>query len=472
MVGKMNVMGLGLDFTGRRLFDLIDEQEFSDRIIRSFPHETLEVLSRDGASGYTFRQEVERERHPDLGDPHVAGWTFLVNGDDPSVNDIIRTIHPLAEHRKMSDPTSPLVFNNEAEEDWRWWIGENYRSPDVEEIPHYILIVAGPAFVPFRFQAFLDIVASVGRVYFDSMNDLDAYVKKIIRLEKADAPVVDRTVLFFAPDGGPDDPTFFSRLHMAEPLSEYTRTDLGLNTQDIVRDEATKQRLSNACNASNPALVYTASHGVGAQNESLDIQKRYNGAICCQGFDVNPGMMNLFSADDISYDAPFLEGSVFFQFACFGYGTPAYSDFMHWFGQPELNSEEDFIAALPKKLLAHPRGPIGYIGHVDATWLHGFADPENPLIIDRWHKRIFPFKKAIDELLACQPLGRALSTMNEEYNFGNSYLSSLWDRIQRGGHEMTLERNSRLVNTFIKRSDAQNYMIFGDPAARLRIPLH
>ncbi len=36
--------------------------------------------------------------------------------------------------------------------------------------------------------------------------------------------------------------------------------------------------------------------------------------------------------------------------------------------------EHDFVAALPKRLLAHPRGPIAYAGHRDTAWRHGFAD--------------------------------------------------------------------------------------------------
>ena len=42
----------------------------------------------------------------------------------------------------------------------------------------------------------------------------------------------------------------------------------------------------------------------------------------------------LITAEDVDGEQPFLEGSVVFQFACFGYGTPAESDFRHWLGGP------------------------------------------------------------------------------------------------------------------------------------------
>ena len=221
----MEIMGTGLDFsTGKPLIGTIDEQAFSEKILGSFPHETLPGLSRAGTSAFMFRKEIEREHYMDLGDPRKAGWTFLVNGNDPQRDEIAQTMRPLAEHRNMLDPDSPLVYNGESEDDWEWWLGENYRNPDLENVPHYVLIVGGPDMVPFRFQSFLDILASVGRVHFDSIHDLETYIEKLIRLEEADSPTVDREVLYFATDGGLGDPTFFSKLHMAEPLAEHTRT--------------------------------------------------------------------------------------------------------------------------------------------------------------------------------------------------------------------------------------------------------
>ena len=44
-------------------------------------------------------------------------------------------------------------------------------------------------------------------------------------------------------------------------------------------------------------------------------------------------------------------------------------------GLDKVNAPADFIASLPQKLIAHPRGPIIYIGHVDVALLHGFDDP-------------------------------------------------------------------------------------------------
>jgi hypothetical protein len=177
----------------------------------------------------------------------------------------------------------------------------------------------------------------------------------------------------------------------------------------------------------------------------------------------------LYTAEDIPMNEPFLEGGVFFQFACFGYGTPAESDYSHWMGKPTLNSKADFVAALPKRLLAHPQGPIAFVGHVDLAWLHGFDDPDNPHPLEPWNPRIEPFVYAVDTLLKVQPVGLAMSKLSQRYDITNAQLTSTYDLIQKGKIKMTDQVRARLAQAFITRSDAQNYMVYGDPAARLRI---
>jgi hypothetical protein len=222
--------------------------------------------------------------------------------------------------------------------------------------------------------------------------------------------------------------------------------------------------------AGNPALVYTASHGLGAVGEPLERQKRYNGAICCQ----HEGRLtpeSLFSADDVPQEGPFLEGAVFFQFACFGYGTPAQSDFAHWLeGVPENYSPTDFVAALPRRLVGHPRGPIAYIGHLDTAFLHGFAHAANPHVLDRWHTRIAPFVRAVQRLLGVQPCGLAMRDINTRYSVCNALITNTYDCQRRGRLQWNARLKARFLDNWILRGDSQNYMIFGDPGARLRIP--
>lgn len=435
-------------------------------------------ISQAGERATEFRDIKERVPESDKSDPKAVGWTFLINSRDPHRNDIINAVRPLAEDRGMKNVDDPILFNGEPMDAWYNWLGKNYDREPGTEPPHYILIIGGPDQVPFDFQSFLGIAASVGRIHFDSIDDLKNYVNKIIRLEKDNAPIVNPESVFFATDGGWPDPTYYSRLYMAQPLAKYVNDKFGFKTQNIIGDEATKKRLLESLNGSKAAVIYTASHGMAAPDEGLELQKRINGAICCQKTeDEEPEDNWLFSADDIpiDYRKSFLEGSVFFQFACFGYGTPKESVYNRWLGRtPRLNAQEDFIAALPKKLLAHPKGPIGFIGHVDLAWLHGFDDPKNPDLPEiqgnQWDIRIKPFLKALEVLLhKRRPIGRAMVEMSKRLAQMSDLFATRSTLMENNEIPKTSQFRDRLTLDFINRNDAKNYMIFGDPAARLLI---
>ena len=469
----MKIMGMGLDFGGNLLFKPMDEEVVAKALVAALEPNAASVrsLARTTAEAVSFRGEMERIT-TDPGDPRVAGWTFLVNKADPQRDAIGKILEPLAVHRGMADPKKPLLYNGEPPDEWFDWLHDSYYALDLEgeKVPQYLLIVGGPDQVPFRFQSILDTVAKVGRVEFDTLDDLKTYVDKLIRIETAAEPIVTKEAILFAPDAGLPDPTHFSREYMGQPLAEHIQDELGFATHTLIGDDATKMNLKATLSAKKPALVYTASHGLGATDETFEIQKRYNGAICCQH--TGPlTLESLFSADDVPLDQPFLEGSVFFQFACFGYGTPAESDYNHWLkGVPKQYTEADFVAALPKRLLAHPRGPSAFIGHLDTAFLHGFADPAEPFTVDRWHKRIAPFKKAVDQLLGVQPSGLAMQDMNKRYSACNAIITNTYDQQLRGKLKWTPRLEARFLDNWITRGDAQNYMIFGDPAVHLRIP--
>src|SRR5262249_9089564 len=152
---------------------------------------------------------------------------------------------------------------------------------------------------------------------------------------------------------GLHDPTYFSHHYMTNPLCEHVRKELHYPTRYVESKEATKQQLWNALTGAHPCLVYTASHGMGAPDLSLEEQLRINGAICCKATGPKPKMEDhLFMAEDVPAETPFLEGAVFFQFACLGYGTPAESDFSQWNPRVRaVNAQADFVAALPRRLI-------------------------------------------------------------------------------------------------------------------------
>ncbi len=470
----MNVLGMGLDLSGDLLFPPADEGVFAEGLASALSRnaETVQVLAKTTLEAVFFRKEIEREIH-DPGDPRQAGWTYLVNRSDPYGHEIKENLAPLAAQRGMANPAEPLLFNHESQEDWFDWLHENYYSLSLEgkKTPQYILIVGGPDQIPFRFQSILSTVANVGRVHFEDLDDLTTYVHKLIRIENAPEPLSRKEVVVFAPDGGLPDPTYFSKRYMADPLAEHMHESLGFDTHTLSSIDATKTKSLAALQQTKPALVYTASHGLGALDQTLEVQQRYNGAICCQRTGSERRTEDwLFAAHDIPLEEPFLEGAIFFQFACFGYGTPAESDYAHWL--PNARDDypgTDFVAAIPKKLLAHPRGPIAYIGHLDTAFLHGFADVSNRHIDARWHTRIAPFKAAVEDILGAQPSGLSMRNLHNRYSVCNALITNIYDREKRGRLTWTPALKARFLDNWITRGDAQNYMVFGDPAARPRI---
>ncbi len=467
----MHLFSLGIDYTtGEPLLCPKAEEQFAEHVLRQMGLST-QVPGMPAPETVFRAAEVKRQRTLDQGDPLIAGWTILLNRNDPRRDDYLRVLRPLAKRRGMKKPDEPLLFNGSAYPGWQDWLLKNYTPMDLSDPPFYVLIVGGPDQVPFHFQSFLDASAAVGRLDFDHLDDLATYVEKVIRLESAPAPVVDRQVLFFAPDGGPQDATYFSRRFMVDPLAKMTESDLRVDARRLLGDDASRACLVETLRETHAALVYTASHGLGAPNEPLEIQQRFNGAIVCQ---TEPGQVlreRLFSAADIPAGEPFLEGAVFFQFACFGYGTPAQSDFAHWAPTTRArNAAKDFVSALPRQLLAHPQGPIAYLGHIDAAFLHGFDDPEDLELGARWSPRLKPFIEALKSLLQVQPVGLALQNMNMRYNNANAYLTNLFENSLATGVGLITEQLPRVASTYILRNDAQNYMVFGDPAVRLRLP--
>jgi hypothetical protein len=459
------LVGTGLDLSRNHLYRALDIHVAGERILKRLVENSLSFAAGRDQTFTAERMRGERRRvvGADLGDPKAAGWSYLVAEDDPDRDAIAQALELLAQHRGMRAP-EPLVYSRAVTA--ADWMTQQYQGIPAESRPYYVMIVGGPERVPFSFQALLDSAGAVGRVAFGTVDELAAYAEKIVRLETAADASTRPEAVFFSPTPGIGDPTYFSDLFMAGPLAAHTES-FDINVRHLRGTDATKAKLSDALTASRAAIVYTASHGLGATSAGIDDQRKWNGAICCQ----DDGDDWLFGAADVPSDEqPFLEGSVFFQFACFGYGTPAQSDFMHWIGESGRNSTQDFVAALPSRLLAHPRGPVAYLGHVDMAWLHGFTDPEDPFITTAYHQRLQPFQNALDLLLTRNRVGLALNEMNKRYDVLNGVLTGHLDAMQRDRRSWTPERAEDLASSFIFRGDAQNHMLMGDPATEVRIP--
>jgi hypothetical protein len=156
---------------------------------------------------------------------------------------------------------------------------------------------------------------------------------------------------------------------------------------------------------------------------------------------------------------------VAFIFACYGGGTPELDEFPEHDIEagngrmvPRQIAPEGFVAALPQALLSHPEGgALAVIGHVERAWGYSFATPSGPQLI--------PFRNVLGRTLVGQPVGHAMRDFNEKYAALSTNLTSLLREAGLGKQVPDEE----LAGLWTERHDAQNYVLLGDPAARLKV---
>jgi hypothetical protein len=151
-------------------------------------------------------------------------------------------------------------------------------------------------------------------------------------------------------------------------------------------------------------------------------------------------------------------------FACFGNGTPDADQFpmdLLQAGQTPPLAPQPFIAALPRRLLAHPNGSaLAVIGHIDRAW--GFSI-QAPKVADA---QIGTFRNSLGFILSGAPVGHAMCGQ-----FGARYaaLSTALASSTSPTAPAAMHLSDRdLVTNWLERNDAQNYLLLGDPAARIR----
>jgi hypothetical protein len=198
----------------------------------------------------------------------------------------------------------------------------------------------------------------------------------------------------------------------------------------------------------------------GRPNQATD-----QGALLCQDW---PGFGSVsaehfLAAADVADDAN-VNGLVALVFACFGAGTPDSDQFLMDLSQagkaPPL-APQPFIAALPRRLLAHPNGSaLAVIGHIDRAWGFSIQAPKTA------SPQIKPFRDSLEFILSGNPVGHALTQQ-----FGARFASlsaMLLSALSPTAPPAMRPSDRDLVTYWLERNDAQNYVMLGDPAARIR----
>jgi len=427
-----------------------------------------------------------------------TGWGLVVTRDAPP--ELLEALAPLLELRKEQVGTrrqsNPQVDNgqkdffqifdqmrgyqpNDTKQKFLNRLGRSVGQPADPRrgVPYYLLIAGSPREIPWSFQYDLDVEYAVGRIYFetdDGKPDYDAYYRyaKSVELSERRPPTLAPQIAFFAPKH--DQATKLSSERLVKPLIQeitdwQSDRDGPWQITLCLDSDARKERLIEFMGGQEtPSVLFTASHGMAFDKGDVR-QLRHQGAIVCQGVGAIPGGGPIpetayFSADDLP-DTAKLHGMVSFHFACYGAGTPSVDDY------PDVEDKLfrnrplaafPFSARLPQKMLAHPNGgALAFIGHVDRAWSCSF-------LLNQSSEQIDTFASYLKEVFDGMPVGRAMEYFNDRYAALATVLTSQFDRVR-----MNLTPDAAFIAsvaaTWLEHNDARNYVIYGDPAVRVRV---
>lgn len=418
----------------------------------------------------------------DPNDLAQAGWAVVFAAVDAGSEAAARqaavrdALAPLLAHRRAAagslyrEYAGELGYQaGETKQQYLARLGAGPGPARPEKVPYYLLLVATPEEIPFRIQYQLDVHYAVGRIAFDTVEDYARYAHSVVDAETGRA-ARPRRAAFFGVANPNDAATRLSADHLILPLVEYTdgrRAQHGFTVESHVGDAATRGQLT-ALIADAPALLFTASHGMGFPCGDAG-QRDRQGAILCQDWG-GPGTPvareHYFAGEDVPAGAD-LRGMIGVVFACYGGGTPTRDEFTRR-GLGEAQARQlapaSLLARLPQRLLAHPGGgALAVVGHVDRAWGSAF------LWMDAQGKRatqrhLDVFESLLDSVLGGKRLGCAMEAFNLRYAELAADLSERIEQIQLYDEHY---EDAELAHMWICNSDARNYAVIGDPAVRI-----
>ena len=407
-----------------------------------------------------------------------VGWGVIFTHDVSE--EVKRALAPLLEHRQVEAARDKeelyreLVYiPGESKPRFltRYKAGPGPVNP--EKLPYYLLIVGSPEEIPFLFQYQLDVQYGVGRIYFETAEEYAQYARSVVAAEKKPIQRQRRVALFGVANPG-DKATRRSLQKLVNPLVEDLEGAWGPGSPQLPSDsphwnfeltggdDATKANLGRLLGGDKtPALLFTASHGVGFDDDDPRLMP-HQGALLCQDW---PGSRHwreaippdhYFSGDDIGECAD-LAGLITFHFACYGAGTPKFDDYAHRSSSRRQLAPRSFVAGLPQRLLAHPRGgALAVVGHIDRAWSYSFDWQQTD-------SQLSVFVSAIECLFEGYPIGAAMEFFNQRYAELSSDLSAEIEAVNYG---MTSDFLG-LSGMWTANNDARSYVVIGDPAVRL-----
>jgi hypothetical protein len=347
-------------------------------------------------------------------------------------------------------------------------------------VPFYLLLAGRPGpigsgdttFLPFLLQYELDIFWGVGRVCFTDPTTgqhnyaaYAAYAEQVVAFEQAAAPPYAKHITYFGTRHAFDRSTQRSADELVVPLTEGlsgklgVAAEFGFTQQRFLAEQATRDTLDRilcgAAEGGRPALLFTATHGIGFPVDDPRLNAE-QGALVCQDWTGYGSIKreHWYAGTDLAAQTR-VDGLIAVCFACYSTGCPAEDQFVFQPGKERpMIAPYPLVAHLPQQLLA--RGALAVLGHVERAWTHSFSAPGVPAQTQR-------FESVLGRLMQGDRLGLATDQFNMVQGAVAMQLAQRLEDV-RFGYQITPAELSAL---WVARNDARNYALLGDPAVRL-----
>jgi hypothetical protein len=401
-----------------------------------------------------------------------AGWSILFSSSTPNwVKDELKTLIDFRREQtgglcKVFDGPNAYKKGQSCSE-WLAEQGVSLRPVDPHSgVPYYVLIIGSPEEIPFEFQYLLDTHWGVGRLHFVREGDYLSYSQSVKRYESTGSRN-ERSVAFFATSHESDPATNLFCDRVAKELARGGAgrppigSAAGYSVREFFAESATKKALcgllSGPPNSSVPSLLITGSHGMAFKdNQSIEAKQ---GAILCQdwlGWGSPPGPDDWFEANDLDEKACF-DGLVWFLFACYGGGSPQFTDFPSCASKSERVAPRDMLSKLPQSILSHKGGgALAILAHIDKAWAYSFHSRGAGI-------QLQSFRDVFEGILA----GRRIGFACDQFDYSRAVLSMEFLETMQSKSFGKKISDQDLANLWIARNDARNYIVIGDPAVRL-----
>lgn len=396
-----------------------------------------------------------------------CGWGIVFAANDPRVADKKDKLARLLRRRREEAGGLYREFIG----DDGWQPGEPGRKflnrfgaaagpVPVDKVPYYLLLAGSATDIPFDVQCSLDSRHAVGRLDFQALDDLKRYADLLVAREEA-AQTAPHRAAFFATSNPADVNTHRSAKRLAKPLADTLAAKRGTWSVDRrLQKDATKSALQELLNgAAPPSFLFTATHGLCAPGDAQ--QRERQGALVTQDWlgpatdDREMQVNEYFAASDLRTGAD-LRGMLAFLFACFGAGTPRYDEFLRSPDAPRVElAKAPFVSRLGERLLG--AGAIAVVGHVDRAWSCSFLWPGAGA-------QIGAFEDVMLKLVDGCRVGAAVDVLHSKCNEISYELADALKERRFG-----LQNDEEVAGLWLAQTDAANYVVLGDPAARLLV---